>query len=132
MTRYTIGGDPNPDCRIADTGEPAGTFEGRDYWAWEAGGRTWFLYSIGGYWLISETLDAEVNKQYWVSNAAYERPEDVATYEGYNPGVPEVFYTGNPTATLYEPPEPEPEKLLVLEWLSGPYAGKYTVLKERL
>ena len=129
MTRYAIDGNPTPDCRIADTGNPAGTFENRDYWTWEADGRTWYLYSHTGYWFIAETLDTEIEKQYWVSDAAYEQPEDVATWKAYNPGLPEVFYEGSPTVTVYVPP---PMKVLVLEWLQGEHAGRYTVLKEEL
>jgi hypothetical protein len=36
------------------------------------------------------------------------------------------------TATVAEYVPPVVEKLLVLEWLTGPHAGKYTLLKESL
>ena len=55
------------------------------------------------------------------------------TSDGPAGEYPRVFGGGaTGTATVAEITEPTPEKILVLEWLSGPNAGKYTLLKERV
>lgn len=55
-----IGGNPGPDCRIADAGPPAGQVDGHDYWQWVAAGKTWRLSTpegVGTYLVHSHPFD---------------------------------------------------------------------------
>lgn len=44
--RLTVTGTPDlsPDCTTPDTGEPAGTYNGQNYWTWTNDAGTWFLW----------------------------------------------------------------------------------------
>ena len=61
MTRYSVSGTLTPDATTADTGEPAGTYNGQPYWTWG----TWYLFLsdlriIGqpsNLWAIADNLD---------------------------------------------------------------------------
>jgi hypothetical protein len=116
--RLSVSGTPDlsPDCTTPDTGPPAGVHNGKDYWEWVTGTTTWRLHwRTQGFWQIGPLLDGNI---FWFLGS--ETPSG-----DYTP-----FASGTlGTATVAEP---EPEKLLVLEWLTGPHAGKHTLLKESL
>jgi hypothetical protein len=124
--RYSVSGTPDlsPDCTTADTGVAAGESNGHPYWRWMVDDQEWLLYKtaelVPEQWQISQNLGGA-----GFAEPAWNGPTgDVAgDYE------PQGFTEATGTATVAEP---EPEKLLVLEWLTGPHAGKYTLLKESL
>lgn len=51
MTAYSVSGTLTPDATTANTGEPAGTFNGQDYWTWTNDAGTWYLL-FGTSWRI--------------------------------------------------------------------------------
>jgi hypothetical protein len=129
--RYSVSGTPdmNPDCTTADTGPPAGTHNEQPYWTWESGGITWFLSFAGVFW--NPPMKWTIARFLGATTPAFVGSTDTSVILGDYPAVGE--FVGTATVAEYEePPAPEPEKLLVLEWLAGPHAGKYTLLKESL
>jgi hypothetical protein len=127
--RLTISGTVSPDCTTPDTGEPAGQYNGQDYWTWEAGGQAWALFAseVSGksgeviQWAIQQTAPGVLVEPYWISSV----PEGGAATGTYSP-VPLV--SGNlVTVTEYTPPEPPADEYLVVEWTAS---GRFTVLKK--
>jgi len=125
MTRYSVSGTLTPDATTADTGVAAGTISGESYWAWKASGQTWWLQWTGTEWLLCAdwNVDGLVNAEDRVAGAYWTNANMLGEY------TPANGATGTATVAEYVPP---PENLLVLEWLTGPHAGKYTLLKESL
>ncbi len=125
--RYSVSGTLVPDATTPDTGPPAGTHEGQDYWRWLVGEREWFLYWWGTRWQITDAIRPADSQAF--GDVVWRGDEEIVG--DYTAGT---NATGTATVAEYEEsePEPGPEKLLVLEWLTGPHAGKYTLLKESI
>jgi hypothetical protein len=119
--RLTVSGTLVPDATTADTGVAAGIHNEEPYWSWTNDAETWYLWWGGTGWNIGNALGGAT--LVWI------RP-DVNIVGEY---FPIGSTTGTATVAEYEePPAPGSEKLLVLEWLTGPHAGKYTLLKESI
>jgi hypothetical protein len=59
----------SPDTNTADTGSPAGTLNGRNYWAWTADGITYYLFWFSVHhtsWILSSILGALSLSGYWI------------------------------------------------------------------
>ena len=127
MAAYAIRGTPVPDAKTENTGEPAGTFEGRNYWAWVSGGKTWYLFSVLGYWLISEVMSTEIGTaNYWVSVQESVTPV-CAEYTAHNGIVgPNPAYSGDVSVSVADTPA---SVYFMLEITTGPAAGKYVGYK---
>ena len=117
--RYSVSGDPNPDCTVADTGPPAGTVEGKPYWEWTTGARTWRLQWGGSNWGI---LNVGGDAAFWAMIGPTEPPGEYAPITGT---------TGNPIVAEYVEPPPTAEKFLTLQVHTGPFAGEFIVLRTR-
>lgn len=125
--RLTISGTVTPDCTIADTGEPAGTHSGQDYWTWEAGGQTWYLWNYvipdergdNWYWVISQVAPKELDgsELRWAKVVVSDETVDSI---GNYPAA--TLTTGTVTVTEYIPDE-----YLVVKWTAS---GEFTVLKK--
>lgn len=120
MTRYAVSGEVSPDCTIADTGEPAGEYNGQPYWTWEASGQTWYL---------SVQIALSPNIYHWViSTAVGDVPRGTPSWymDGSTPigdYVPNRDATGTATVAEYVPPD----EYIVVEWTAS---GKFTILKK--
>jgi len=69
MTRYVVSGTVSPDCTTPDTGEPAGTYNGQNYWTWTNDAGTWYLWWFtsprGNAWTITAELGSAPDGLLW-------------------------------------------------------------------
>jgi hypothetical protein len=117
----SVSGNPTPDCTTAGPVAVAGQHNGKDYWTWEAGGRTWFCWYllVGGrfvIWRISEGLG--------VTSDAWTLPNTTPIGEY---GDPTGSYTGGPIVAEYV--APGVAHYVTLQVMDGPDAGKLIALR---
>lgn len=127
MTAYVVTGTLNPDAATENTGEPAGVSGGFPYWSWTNDAGTWYMYYSPDFfgWWIGPVLGVDYPPNAWSGSGPEGPSAPVGTYS------PTGSYTGTCEVTEYvPPPEPAVEKILSLEILVGPNAGKYVLLKE--
>lgn len=125
--RLTISGTVSPDCTTLDTGEPAGTHSGYDYWTWEAGEQEWFLAFVPAdgkagtpdFWSISLGLPDSTN----YTDVRW-RLDSAVVSGNY---LPIRDATGTVIVTEYTPPAATTYATLTIT--DGPLAGQYIVLK---
>jgi hypothetical protein len=108
--RLVVTGTPDlsPDCTTPDTGAPAGTYNGYDYWTWTNDAGTWYLWmlpaALNRYGIISAALGvppAIDGPPGWTYNFRF-FPDDypVASYAPqFGSGA-----TGTATVAEYVPP----------------------------
>lgn len=111
MAAYAVTGNPLPDCKTVDTGQPAGEYNGKDYWRWTVGSKTFYLWWNGvNSWIVNQSLGG--GGPSWVLPAVHAE----GTYS------PILTASGTPVVTAIS-------QFATLQISEGPYAGKYIVLK---
>ena len=120
--QLAITGTVNPDCTIANTGDPAGIIGGESYWSWTAGGRTWWLQWLGSEWLICADWNADgiINADDMLTGAHWLSPNLLGEY------TPANGATG--TATVAEYVESPTGDTLIIRWN---VSGEITILRNR-
>ena len=112
MATYTISGTLTPDA-TGTTGEPAGVFNGQNYWTWTTEGTAWYLAYNGPRYVIRNTLGAGATGL-WISDTIGIDPS--GTY------IPLINVTGTATVALAP-------MYMAFEISDGPDAGKFIALE---